>query len=237
MSDLSFVASLVASLAWPLAVVLAVLILRVPLTGAIGRMTSFEGFGQKIKFGERLDKAEQSVSDALQSAQTSTQGTGGTAAPGNFGTAPSPDGTGTAPATGPAFGSGTGTGTGLTSTDPGDRMVITELSQEAEGNPSFTIIAAWEGLNQAVGELVRTKLPDSAGTGSPVRRLPELQKQGSVTPSFVKAVGELRDLRNLVAHGRHNPTAGEAVAYSSAALNLGQIARNVTSPMATNATG
>jgi len=49
---LQFVASLVSSLAWPLALVAIVLILRRPLTGLLGRIVKARGYGIEAEFAE-----------------------------------------------------------------------------------------------------------------------------------------------------------------------------------------
>jgi hypothetical protein len=91
------------------------------------------------------------------------------------------------------------------------------LVREAEANPSFVVIQAWEQLSAELEELVAAAFPDRVPRGTLAGWLPDLQRRDMVNTDFVKAVRELRELRNKVAHGRHNPTAGEAVAYAEAA--------------------
>jgi hypothetical protein len=99
------------------------------------------------------------------------------------------------------------------------------LVREAEANPSFVVIQAWEQLSAALEDLVGTAEPDRVPRGTPVGWLPDLQRRQLVSPDFVRAVRELRDLRNKVAHGQHNPTPGEAVAYAESAQVLTATAR------------
>ena len=99
------------------------------------------------------------------------------------------------------------------------------LAQEAESNPSFVVLQSWEQLSAALADLVGAALPGQSI--SPTRRIAELQKQEKVTEGFAKAAIELRDLRNRVAHGRHNPSPGEAIAYASAAHELSDIGRSL----------
>jgi hypothetical protein len=52
MNNLGFIASVVGSLAIPVAVVAALLIFRRPLADLLGRIISYEGLGQKVNFGQ-----------------------------------------------------------------------------------------------------------------------------------------------------------------------------------------
>lgn len=53
----------------------------------------------------------------------------------------------------------------------------------------------------------------------------ELEHRGVINKGFARAVTELRQLRNRVAHGQHNPTFGEALAYAETAKELTNAAR------------
>jgi hypothetical protein len=103
-----------------------------------------------------------------------------------------------------------------------DSTMESPLAREAEANPSFVIISAWERLTGALGDLVgatadgETRRPSRA----PASMLRELQRSEVVNAAYVRAVDELRALRNQVAHGQHNPTAGEAIAYADSAEEL-----------------
>jgi hypothetical protein len=101
------------------------------------------------------------------------------------------------------------------------------LAREADANPSFVVIRSWEQVVSALNDLAGAALPGrympSRGFSSSLLR--ELQKVGLVNPDFVTAVMELRDLRNRVAHGQHNPTPGEALAYAESAQLLSVTAR------------
>lgn len=161
MSGLQFASSLVGSLAWPLVLVVALVLFRRPLGRLIGRLSSYEGMGQKLTFGKELAEAEKSVETAAQLSEALA---------------------GSARAT-------------------GERSIV---AREAESNPSFTVIVAWEQLSSVLADLVGTAFPDITVHGSPLRFLYELQTRYEVPSAFVKAVQELRGLRNRVAHGTHN---------------------------------
>jgi hypothetical protein len=53
----------------------------------------------------------------------------------------------------------------------------------------------------------------------------ELEQRAVINNEFAQAVDELRQLRNRVARGQHNPTSGEALAYVETAKELTNAAR------------
>jgi hypothetical protein len=67
MNGLQFASSFVSSLAWPLVVIVLVVIFRKQLAHLIGRIKSYKGLGQEVTFGERLADAENSVEEAASS--------------------------------------------------------------------------------------------------------------------------------------------------------------------------
>lgn len=92
------------------------------------------------------------------------------------------------------------------------------LVREAEGNPSFVVIRSWELMLDALADLFAAAFP-----GEDKRRtqpIGDLQRSKVVPPEYVTAIRELRDLRNRVAHGQHNPTPGEAVAFAESVTGL-----------------
>lgn len=100
-----------------------------------------------------------------------------------------------------------------------DRPGFLGLAALATSNPSFVVINAWEDLENALEGLVETVFPGTKEV-DPARRLPDLVRAGQVNESFPSAVLELRELRNSVAYGQHNPTAGEALTYLQSAQDL-----------------
>jgi hypothetical protein len=95
------------------------------------------------------------------------------------------------------------------------------LVRQAEDNPSYVVLQAWDQLSLTIADLVGVVLPGKrTGSWSPLESLPALKKSKLVANDFVKAVAELGGLRNQVAHGRSEPTPGEAVAYAEAAQAL-----------------
>ena len=185
MNDFQFISSLISTLAWPVAVVVLVLVFRIQLGHLLGRIRSYKGMGQELTFGDRLADAENSVDEAVRSAQVK---------------------------------------------EGGSAPIETEaspLAREAEANPSCVVIRAWEDVASAIVDLSVAWMPDRdwrRNLFSP--SLPgELLRAGLLNDEFVKAARELFELRNSVAHGKNNPTPGEAVAYAESAQVLAATAR------------
>jgi hypothetical protein len=90
-------------------------------------------------------------------------------------------------------------------------------------DPSGMIIRAWQDLslgltnltNASGGETIKNS---SRSTTALIRRL---RDEGTIDPKFAATLLELRALRNAVAHGRHDPTEGEALTYAETARELG----------------
>jgi hypothetical protein len=89
------------------------------------------------------------------------------------------------------------------------------------------VIKAWEDLSNTLSTMVSAILP-SAEVRNPIYWLPDLAKDGHISESFPSAVLELLELRNNVAHGQHNPTAGEAVTYVESVRRLVAVAARAT---------
>src|ERR1700733_2929102 len=70
MNWLQFTSSLISILAWPLVVIILVVIFRRQLAHLIGRIKSYKGMGQELTFGDRLADAENSVEEAVSSDTT-----------------------------------------------------------------------------------------------------------------------------------------------------------------------
>jgi hypothetical protein len=192
MNGLSFAASLITNLYWPLVVGLVLIVFRKPISALIGRIRSYKGFGQELTFGRQMATAEDSVEEAVQSSSADTSTRRAVASK------PSP------------------------------------LAREAGANPSFVVIQSWEFLSSALADLIGAAFPNDPYRGSPVRMLDTLSNREVVNTEFVKAVYDLRDLRNSVAHGQSNPTPGEALAYAESAQELSMIARTTAESLSRN---
>jgi hypothetical protein len=66
MNGMGFTASLISSMAWPIAVLGAIVIFRKPLIRLIGNIRQYEGFGQKITFGEELAGTENRINEVVR---------------------------------------------------------------------------------------------------------------------------------------------------------------------------
>jgi len=89
---------------------------------------------------------------------------------------------------------------------------------------SASSLQSWEQLSATLYDLFKAVGVLAYG-GSPLTRgLRELEEREVAARGLAPAVRELQVLRNAVAHGQHNLTASEAVAYASAAQELRQLA-------------
>jgi hypothetical protein len=70
--------------------------------------------------------------------------------------------------------------------------------REAEANPSYVVLQAWEQLSGAIADLVGVAFPNPSRRVwlNPFLSLPDLRKRELVTADFANAVIELRQLRN-----------------------------------------
>jgi hypothetical protein len=211
MSNLAFIASVVGSLAIPVTVVVALLIFRGPLTELLGRIVSYEGLGQRVNFGQKLAGAEKSVSKAVVQAEETVGRTQ----------------VGSADTERMSFDRSLWK-IPSTELDPQEITLrnagLVQLATLATSNPSFVVLRSWDDLETTLVSLVRSVFPGTRDFKA-VSRLPDLVKEEYVDQSFVNAVHDLRGLRNNVAHGQHNPTAGEAVTYLESTRELSQVAR------------
>jgi hypothetical protein len=212
MNSLAFIASVVGSLAVPVTIVVVLVLFRGPLTELLGRIISYEGLGQKVNFGRKLAGAEKSASKAVAQAQESEGQTQLSVAGAENIVSDS------------AL-------LKITSAEqnPHDvdlqRAGLVELAEMATSNPSFVVIKAWEDLQATLRELAKVALPEARHPYGR-RLLADLVNNGYVDESFARAVQDFQGLRDDVAHGKHNPTAGEAVTYLESTRDLAAIARN-----------
>lgn len=190
MSHLSFIASLVASLSWPVVVIVAIVLFRKSLSELILRVRSYKGMGQELEFGERLAVAEESAKLALESVPESVESKEQES---------------------------------LEELETGPRLLI----REAESNPSYAVIRAWEELESVLANLAGVVLPRRiARRGGTARLLADLETSDTfLTKQYYDAVREHRDLRNRVAHGQNKPSPGEAIAYVQSIDELTAAAR------------
>jgi hypothetical protein len=188
-SSLQFVASLVASLSWPVVVMCALIVFRHPISELVGRVRSYKGLGQEVSFGEQLAAAESSVEDAINKSEVRGDDAGE-----------------------------------LQGSDPSPLVV------EAENNPSFVVIRAWEQVQEALAEVFAIIFPEEGKRRT--QPLSDLERKKVASREYFTALRALRDLRNRVAHGHANPTPGEAVAYAESAAELAKESRIIAHALA-----
>jgi hypothetical protein len=189
MSNLTFISSLVASLVWPIVVIVVLVLFRKPFADLIVRLRSYKGMGQEVEFGERLAMAEESARLAIKNVSESVESEA-RELPEQLEAEP--------------------------------RLLI----HEAEKKPSYVIIRAWEDLELGLTDLAGVVFPGRPMREGITRLLADLEtKDTGLAASFYDAVREFHDLRDRVAHGDHNPTPGEAIAYAQSINRLIMTAR------------
>jgi hypothetical protein len=99
---------------------------------------------------------------------------------------------------------------------------LSKIAEDAQRNPSYVILKGWEDLAHALRGLYEVAMPGERlrVNATPVGIAATLRKEFVVNDAFVAALTELRQLRNDVAHGQHDPSAGEALAYAETAREL-----------------
>lgn len=86
-------------------------------------------------------------------------------------------------------------------------------------DPSGLIIRSWEEIVWKLEEL-RARTSNSPTTRQLPEMLRQLRQEAVIGSELVETVNRLRDLRNKVAHGKHEPTGGEALSYQESAHEL-----------------
>lgn len=102
-----------------------------------------------------------------------------------------------------------------------------EVNDKAQWNPSGVVIAAWERTEAAVRALHRAAGLPTSERRTPVAMSRQLAGAGIVNRSFENSIVQLNQLRSLVAHGRHEPTPGEAAGYAQVANELVRAAESL----------
>jgi hypothetical protein len=210
MTNLGLVASLVGNLVWPATVAGLVLFFRQPLIKLIGRIKSAQVAGQSFEFGPQLEEAEDKTNVAVSDSAV-IPGAAEVKPPGQITEEKvSPSSLDDEASVSQEHDQGARSDFEIAEEA---RSRVSKLALDAEANPSFTVLRAWEELSSVLADQIGTVLPEKQRSGNPLALLPEMQKGGMMTPSYIEAVQDVRRLRNAVAHGQHNPTPGEAIAY------------------------
>ncbi|MEV5705732.1 hypothetical protein [Actinoallomurus sp. NPDC052274] len=118
--------------------------------------------------------------------------------------------------------------TGTGSDELADTEVHSELwrtySEMAETAPSAAIMGVWSEIEKSARRLAMLYGIDKKAPGNLFRHLIEVR---IIPGSMLKIIDRLRILRNRVAHGDHEPTAGEALTYVSTANEVSTILRKL----------
>jgi hypothetical protein len=135
---------------------------------------------------------------------------------------PAPASSGSTPSTPRAS---TATPSGQFEPSPGAKEWSEWWSSSVTADPSGMVMRAWQAVYEELFSYANMAeiLPKDGigknmrlGPSSVVRRL---ERHNLLDPSAAKVIRELLALRNDVAHGKHEPTSGEAITYELSAAN------------------
>jgi hypothetical protein len=199
---------------WPIVILVIALIYRNGIGRALERLLKYKGFGHELEFGQKIAELEEVAATTIAGVLASTlddavlAGSGYTrvtstpdiepkaedeAQPEDEAQAedePKPIGIPEAPVEWPSLG---------------------QLEWLAESAPSYTILMTWERLTETISQIAR--IDGILRTQDTSQSVMILRKAGIMSPAAFKEYQALQDLRNRVAHGRHQPLPGEALAY------------------------
>jgi hypothetical protein len=189
MDNLQFIASLVASMAWPIAAVGMTIFLRRPLIDLLRRAKSAEGFGAKITFAARLEEVREVVAEAREEQTDAREDQ----------TMLPRDDNEPAPAL-----------------PPPTPEALRELTDTlATSSATGATIAAWAELERGLRHIAEA---NDLGwdDGNPMWNIHRFTDIGYMPERLATAVKALRKIRNDVAHGLGpDPTLEEAASFRS----------------------
>jgi hypothetical protein len=171
MDWLEFVASVVATVAWPIVVLVLVFAFKQSIVDSLRQLRHLKAPGVEADFGGFLADAEKSTEALLDAAGVPNE---------------------EAP----------------------------EQPPQPPLDPTGLIIRAWQILTMDIARLTSAAGLTKKNARNAIDQLEELRKALPMDPAVVATVLDLRNLRNLVAHGRHTPTEGEAFTYAETAHEL-----------------
>jgi hypothetical protein len=196
MSVLEFFSNLIDKLlSWPVLLLAVVFFFRGQIKSLLQRISEWEGFGQRVKFGEELAAVE----EQLEQLERFKRWEAREAEP---------------PFSPPQ----------LAALEDMDAR-FDEIERDVEASPSAVILAAWQEVEHALYQLEEVTGEDKDHPGlyrrdpaAILSRIPDPEEQG--IPTMVGVINEMRKLRNDVAHGSPSPTAGEALAFAQRARDV-----------------
>jgi hypothetical protein len=249
-SSMNAMSSMVGSLAWPVAVVILGLVFREQVASALDTLQELELFGMKGKWTNigRMEaqsydlRVEPSVPPSPTGLAASSPAPAGstqepesppattpmepespTPAPPMRPASPAPASSASTPSTPRAS---TPTSSEQLESSPDAKGWSEWWSSPVTADPSGMVMRAWQAVYEELFSYANMAeiLPKDAidknmrlGPSSVVRRL---ERHSLLDPSASKVIRELLDLRNDVAHGKHEPTSGEAITYELSAANV-----------------
>ncbi len=235
-------AELVQALAWPAATVFLVVLLRRPLRQLMSRITKGKAAGVELEFGDGVQFAESKLDQAIselprdvsppREQPSARDDTPASESATERAVPRHPPNTPTgyrAPSTAPENLSDPNLR--LLAEGESDRSIIQEMlsrlvdSRGVWADPSGLVIRSWELLSDDIAKLFRAVNleEDRRRFVAPTGMIARLAIMGIVPESLAGAVRELSKLRNDVAHGRNQPSAGEAAAYEQSAANVREL--------------
>jgi len=207
MGALDFISTMTGHLAWPLVVVVTLILFRGPISRRLQQLRSVTAGSFAAQFGE----LEAEVSEAVEAEEAANptreppghatrEPVGDEAAGGESAPAADADRT-------------------RQSLSDRPEAPFRRLALQAADNPSYAVVASWELLQNVLSNYLESSW---TSVGRPFPRTfaalaAELQRRRLITPETQRAVDGLRRLRNDVAHGAQNPEAGAATAYVQSA--------------------
>jgi hypothetical protein len=185
MDWLTFFSTNIKAVAWPITIIVVLVLLRTELRAAVSnlarRLQSFKGFGFETTFGEVLDQTEQALpTPEVQqiTASASFAGSGGLEG------------------------------------DAAARRIET-ISTLAQLPPPYIVSQSWLRLEQAIREVHDKKYADSGqGPRRRLDYVRAARAEGLLNDEEMYAVQRLREMRNLAAHSLDPPiTMTDALRY------------------------
>lgn len=205
MNALNFIAALVDSLVWPVALLALLALLRKEIRSLIPNLSKLRYRELELEFGKRLHELEERVEEQELLPP-----------PDIAATLPSVEGT--AEITLPPFDSH---GTGVVSS-PGVSPVVVRL---APISPRAAIAEAWRGVEHALEDAAR-RLGQKSGARSSRRIIDSLVEQGLLRRFTPGLIDDLRGLRNQAIHAREiELTAQQALDYADLAARAERMIR------------
>lgn len=183
-------------LSWPVFGLIAVVVFRHQLAPLIRRVTSYEGLGQKLTFGQELAKVEEQADDLAFSQPPDLPRS----------TEDEPSDTDDRYAL-------------LAEQAPAGAILDAWVRVEK----AVSLLADAYDIGNDIRERSYKKFGRLPMNPLPAQMIGELAKRQLVPIAVIRVIEGLRRLRNEVAHGGHDPTVGEAITYVSTAREAWEI--------------